>query len=233
MLELKGITGALYTMSEWVMRLSGVNLMWFLLSLPFFVLFVTVDMSSPAGIVFFGVAAWLFATFLVFPATMAVFSVARDWIVDFDYSSITRKYVSHLKTEYKVNAKTGAAFAAVWLVWYYGYFYFYSQKSSLAILFLVMGLALFVYTVNFLNIRAHYRMSGKEQLKNAFFISAGRPLLSLFILASSGILLWISLSQLVLLIPLLTCSMIAFLSFSAFHNVTRKISEKSASNNAD
>ncbi len=230
MLELKGITGVLYTMSEWVMRLSAVNLMWFGLSLPFFVLLLTVDMSSSGGLAFFGVAAWVFVSFLVFPATAAVFSVARAWIVEFDYSSVTRKYLIHLKREYKADAKMGTVFAFVWLLWYYGYFYFYAQKSSLSFFFLLAGLALFVYTINFLCISVHYQMTGKDRMKNAFFISAGRPLAGLFILASSGALLWISITQLLLLLPLLSCSLIAFLSFSAFHRVTQKIGEKSASN---
>lgn len=52
MFELKGISGVFYEMSEWIMRFSGINLLWFLLSLPFFTLFVTVEMSSRAGLVF-------------------------------------------------------------------------------------------------------------------------------------------------------------------------------------
>ena len=232
MLEMKGITGVLYTMSEWVMRLSAINLMWFLLCLPFGILLFTVDMSSGAGIVFFGVAAWLFLSFLVFPATAAVFSVARDWIVEADFSSVFRKYLSHLKADYKENAKTGTVFALVWLVWYYIYFFLYAQQSSLALFLLPAGFALFVYTVNFLCINAHFRMSRADRLKNAFFVSAGRPLTGLYILVSSGILLWVSITQLLILLPLLTCSLIAFLSFSAFHRVTQKVYEKSPTKNA-
>lgn len=230
MLELKGITGVFYTMSEWIMRFSGINLLWFLISLPFFILFVTVEMSSPAGLAFFGVAGWLFATFLFFPATAVVFSVTRDWIVEEDYSSIAKKYFSHLKTDYKENAKMGAVFALVWLVWYYGYFY--TEQNSLAFLFMVTGLALFIYTVNFLSISSHYRMSAAAKAKNAFFLSAGRPLTSLFIAAGSAVIVWLSTTQLLWLFPLLTCSMIAFLSFSAFYRVTQKITEKAVSDDA-
>ncbi|MBT2583916.1 DUF624 domain-containing protein [Planococcus sp. ISL-109] len=230
MLELKGIAGVLYTVSEWIMRLSAVNLMWFILSLPFFTLLVAIDMSDSAGRIWFGLAAWLFVTFLFFPATAAVFSVARSWIVEEDYSSAFKKYIYHLKSDYKASIKTGALFALVWLVWYYNYFYFYSEQNSVAFLFLIIGLGMFIFTVNFLSISAHYDMSSKARMKNAFFISAGRPLTSLSILASSAVLLWISLFQLLWLLPLLVCSLIAFVSFSAFHKATVKITGKAASN---
>lgn len=232
MLELKGITGVFYTMSEWIMRFSGINLLWFLISLPFFILFVTVEMNSIAGLVFFGAAGWLFATLLFFPATAAVFSVIREWIVEEDFSSIIKTYFSHLRTEYKMNAKTGGVFALVWLLWYYGYFYFYTEQNSAVFLFLVIGIGLFIYTVNFLSISSHYRMSAAAKAKNAFFLSAGRPLTGVFIAASSGVLLWLSMTQLLWLFPLLTCSMIAFLSFSAFYREAQKISGKTVSDDA-
>lgn len=232
MLEMKGIAGVFYAMSEWIMRLSAINLMWFILSLPFLILLFTVDMSAGGGLVFFGAAAWLFLSFLVFPATAAVFSVVRDWIVEQDFSASIRKYLSHFKTDYKENAKTGTVFALLWLVWYYSYFLLHAQQNSLALFLLPAGLALFVYTVNFLCINAHFRMGRAERAKNAFFVSAGRPLTGVYILVSSGILLWISVTQLIILLPLLTCSMIAFVSFAAFYRVTQKVHEKSPTDSA-
>lgn len=232
MLELKGIAGVLYTASEWMMRLTAANLMWFVLSLPFFTLLVAIDMSDPAGRIWFGAAAWLFVTFLFFPATAAMFSVVRSWIVEEDFSSTFKKYISHLTSEYKSSVKAGAFFALAWLVWYYNYFYFYSEQNSVAFLFLVIGLGMFIFTVNFLSISAHYDMDSKARIQNAFFISAGRPLTSLAILASSAVLVWISVFQLLWLVPLLVCSLIAFVSFAAFHKATVKISEKAASNTA-
>ncbi|MCM3611588.1 DUF624 domain-containing protein [Planococcus sp. MERTA32b] len=232
MVEFKGLAGVFYAMSEWIMRFSGVNLLWFLLSLPFFILFVTVEMSSTAGLFFFGSAGWLFAALLFFPATAAVFSITRDWIVEEDYSSIVKKYFAHLKTDYKENAKMGAVFALVWLVWYYGYFYFFTQQNSVALIFLVIGIALFIYTANFLSISAHYRMNAAAKMKNAFFLSAGRPLMGLYIAAVSAVLIWLSTTQLLWLFPLLTCSMTAFLSFSAFYRTTQKITEKAVSDDA-
>lgn len=226
MLELKGLPGVFYAVSEWIMRMSAVNLIWFLMSLPLFVLLLTLDMGSGMGIVLFAPVSWLLVTLLFFPATAAVFATARDWVLDTGQSSVLRTYFSHLKRDYKDSAKMGAGFAVVWLIWYYANFYFQSESSSIALLFLISGSALFIYTINFLSISAHYRMSGGERLKNAFFVTAGSPVMGLFILLSSGLLLWISISQLLWLLPFLTCSLIAFLSFSAFYKFTMKVEEK-------
>ncbi|WP_422122256.1 YesL family protein [Planococcus sp. X10-3] len=223
MLELKGISGVFYAMSEWIMRFSAVNLLWFGISLPFFLLFVTVEMSSSGGLIFFAIAACLLGSLLFFPATAAVFSIVREWVMEAETSSIAKSYFRHLKAEYRANVKMGAFFSLVWLVWYYGYFYLYTAKSSGAFVLLLSGLFLFVVTVNFLSINAHYRMSGWAKVKNAFFLSAGKPLMSLVIACGSGILAWLSTTQLLWLFPLAICSLIAFLSFSAFYRIAQKI----------
>lgn len=232
MLELKGIAGVLYTASEWMMRLTIVNLMWFILSLPFFILLVSIDMGDPAARIWFGVAAWLFSAFLVFPATASVFSVVRSWIVEEDYSSAFKKYVRHLTADYRSNIKDGSFFALVWLVWYYAYFYFYSELNSAVFLLLIVGVGMYIFTINFLSISVHYNMGTTARIKNAFFISAGRPRTSLSILATSAVLVGVSVFQLLWLVPLLVCSLTAFISFAAFHKATVKISEQAAKNTA-
>lgn len=223
MLELKGISGVFYVLSEWVMRFSAVNLLWFGFSLPFFLLFVTVEMSSAGGRVFFAAAAWLLGSLLFFPATAAVFSVVREWIMETETSSVAKGFFTHLKAEYGVNARMGAFFSLLWLVWYFAYFYLYTAKSGLIIFFILLGAALFVFTVNFLSINAHYRMNILAKLNNAFFLSAGKPGMSFAIAAGSGILLWLSTAQLLWLFPLATCSLIAFLSFTCFYRTARTI----------
>lgn len=56
-MELNGFVGVLYRTSEWIMRLVYLNLLWIAFSL--------------LGIVLFG----------FFPATAAMFSVVRKWIM--------------------------------------------------------------------------------------------------------------------------------------------------------
>lgn len=226
MLELKGLAGVFYAVSEWIMRMSAVNLIWFLLSLPLLLLLFTLDMGSQAGILLFAPLAWLFISLLFFPATAAVFATARDWVMDTVETSVFRTYFSHLKQDYKDSVKMGTGFAVIWLVWYYANFFFQSQNSLIAFLFLLSGAALFIFTVNFLSISAHYRMGGRERLKNTFIVTAGSPVMGMFILLSSVLLLWISITQLLWLLPFLTCSLIAFLSFSAFYRFTLKVEEK-------
>ena len=225
MQDLNGLMGVIYGASEWFLKMAIVNFMWFLMSLPLFTAFLVIDISNAAGIVLFGALVLLFAPLLFFPATAAVFASARDWLLGTD-SSTVKMYVAHLRANYKESVKMGVPFAAVWLFWYLAYFYLESGSGAINWLFLITGLALFVYTVNFLSISVHYRMSGKERLLNAFFVSAGSPLLSLIIVAGSGLLIWITAVKLLLLLPLLTASLSVFLSFSAFYSFTLRVKNK-------
>lgn len=228
MQELKGITGVLYAASEWVMRLSAVNLMWFILSLPIFIVLLTVDISSPGGLVLFGLLVLLLMPLLFFPATVAVFATVRGWVTEMDYASAVRTYLAHLKSDYTDSVKAGSFFAVLWLVWYYSLLFIPSENTIITLMLGIIGLALFVYTINFMSVSVHYRMSGKGRLKNAFFVAAGSPLLSLFILLSNGLLVWVSTTQLLFLLPLFTCALSAFLSFSAFYQFTLKVEKKAA-----
>ncbi|HSP22353.1 MAG TPA: DUF624 domain-containing protein [Planococcus sp. (in: firmicutes)] len=231
MQEMNGLLGVLYTASEWFLKMAVVNFLWFLMGIPLFTAFLVIDISNAAGIVLFGAAVLLFAPLLFFPATAAVFASARDWLLDDDTSSV-KMFASHLKANYKESVKMGVPFAAVWLIWYFGFFFLRSGSGILDGLFLITGLALFVYTINFLSISVHYRMSGKERVMNAFFVSTGSPLLGLFIVLSNGVLIWISVSKLLLLLPLLTASLSAFLSFSAFYSFTLRVKNKQAAKTA-
>ncbi|ANU22037.1 YesL family protein [Planococcus donghaensis] len=225
MQEMNGLMGVIYTASEWFLKMTIVNFMWFLMSLPLFAAFMIFDITNATGLILFGLAVLVFVPLLFFPATTAVFASARDWLLDQDVS-LVKQYVISLKENYKESSKMGVPFAAMWLSWYFGYFYLRSGSSIIDLLFLLTGLALFVYTVNFFSISVHYRMNSKERLKNAFFVSAGSPLLSVFILVSNGVLIWITGVKLLWLFPLLICSLGAFLSFSVFYRLTLRVKNK-------
>ena len=233
MKDLNGITGALYAFSEWVMRLSAVNILWFVLSLPLFAVFTLPDISTASGLVLFGTGVLLFVPLLFFPATAAAFSAVRDWVVGQEQTSTARAYLIYLKANYMDSLKAGTVFAAVWLVWYFGFLTAQSADIIISMLFLITGAGLFVYTAVFLAVSAHYRMNLKERLKNAFFISAGSPLLGLFLIAVSGLIVWVSITQLLVLLPFFTCSLSAFLSFAVFYRFVRQMEQKAKNRNGD
>lgn len=230
MQDVKGLYDVFYMASEWLMKMAAVNLLWFLLSLPLFAVFLIVDMSHALGAVLFGALVLVFAPLLFFPATTAVFAEVRDWLLEQDSGSSVKGYLRHLKANYRESAKMGALLTGAWLVWYFGTFFFQAVNGALDLVFLLAGTGLFVYTVLFLSISVHYRMNRRERLANALFVTAGSPVLAGFIAVSSGSILWVSVAKIPVLLPLLACSLSAFLSFTAFHRFTLKVKGKTAGN---
>ena len=78
--------GKLFTLCEWVMKLAYVNLLWFLFSI--------------GGLIIFG----------VFPATVALFTIVRKWIVKETELPIWRTFLTVFLKEFKSSNKLGLVF---------------------------------------------------------------------------------------------------------------------------
>ncbi|MDN7246478.1 YesL family protein [Planococcus shenhongbingii] len=230
MRDLPGLTGALYVFAEWIMRFSTANILWIIVNLPllFVLLSVYINGFGPGFVVYLLPLVLLIPAVTV-PSTVALFATAREWILQKDQSSITKTYFFHMKANYRKNFLAGLALLALWLVWLVDIYFFKQSNDFMALLFTLIGLGLFVYTLNFFSLCVHYRMKTRTLLKNAFFITLGNPLLSLFILVSNMSLFYVSATRLYFLIPLFTVSISAYLSFLAFYRFSLKMQKKAES----
>lgn len=211
------LMGGLYSLSEWISRFSVINLLWFVFNIPivFFVINLLYVKQEGAWI-FSLIPLILLLPFLFFPATTAMFASARDWVMKEENTSI-KQYWSYYKDNYKKSFLAGLVFTALWTIWAVDYYYFSQKNVIFMVLFFVMGIVLFVMTINFFSIFAHYELTLLQAFKNAFIISLGSPALFLTILVSSGIILYMSIYGFPVVIPFFTGSVIAYLSFSAFY----------------
>lgn len=231
MRDFSGLAETLYTATEWIMRFSVINFLWFILNLP--ILFTI------SGY-FFGDArtgSWMYLLPLLvllpalfFPATAAMFATVREWILKKDQPSLTKTYFSHFKASYKKSFLAGLVLTALWSIWLVDFNFFKNENDMLSIVFVVIGLILFVFTINFFSMFAHYQMTNKALLKNAFFVTVGNPLLSIFILISNISLLYVSVTELLFLFPLFVGTGSAFLSFLAFYRFALKMEKKALGN---
>ncbi|WP_186763749.1 YesL family protein [Planomicrobium sp. CPCC 101079] len=230
MRDFSGLTETLYIATEWIMRFSVINIFWFILNIPiFFTISSAFFGDSEIGTLVYLLPLVFLLPALFFPSTVAMFAAAREWILKKDQASLTKTYFSHVKDNYKKSFVSGMALTAIWLVWIVDFTFIKNENDLLRTVFVVIGLILFVFTINFFSLSAHYQMSAKALMKNAFFVTVGNPLLSLFILFSNLSIFYVSATELLFLLPLFAGTISAFLSFLAFYRFTLKVEKKALS----
>ncbi|GGF30611.1 hypothetical protein GCM10010954_32210 [Halobacillus andaensis] len=219
-----GFMGGMYAVSEWISRFTLGNLLWALFNLPVGLLLLSLLNLQDSGLIFYIMAPLVLITpFVFFPATTALFAKAREWVRKDENDLVENSYIYYYKENYLKSLGGGIVFVVLWTVLAADVYYFSTRNTFLMNAFLIMGILLFVWTINFFAVMAHYDMKLKGFLKQSFFITIGSPLLFLTIVISSAIVLYISLYIFPLLIPIVTGSLIAFLSFSAFYRLHLKI----------
>ncbi len=233
-MEMKGLMGGFYRISEWIMRLAVTNLLWIICSSPFLILlWLTMLMPStsqetPTLIDF----AWLFAPamalapFTFFPATAAMFSVARKWIMGEADVPLFKTFFKGYKANYLQSMLGGLLFDLMLLIFVVN-IYFYKGLSGLGQLVYYVFLVIFVFFIvslfNYFSMLVHFHMKFWAIVKNAFLFSIGRPLTSLSILVMNAAILYISIYRFNFLLPFFTGSLIAYSSFWNFYRVLSKM----------
>lgn len=219
--------GGLFTLCVWFMRFSAANVLWLLFSFP--IVFLGLNMlvlGRVETMMVFLVPMIALLPFVFFPATTAMFGMARDWVIkDRDGSSLIKTYWQYYKENYKRSIVNGLVMTAIWVVWVVDVYYFFENNFYLFIFFLTMGIVLFVLTINLFSITVHYDMTFRESIKNACLITVGSPILFVAIAISSGIIIYMSFNVFLFLLPFFTGSLIAFLSFAAFYSRYLKITQ--------
>ncbi|RSL29200.1 DUF624 domain-containing protein [Salibacterium salarium] len=218
--------GGFYAISEWIMRFSIANLYWVLFNVPIGLLLLSLLYieESAGSALYLTVPVVALLPVMFFPATTALFAKAREWVREEEHTaSSARSFVSYYKENYKTSFIGGMVFVAVWGVLIADIYYFSSRNEALMYLFMIMGILLFVWTVNYFSVAVHYDMTFFAGFKHAFLITVGSPLVFLAVALSCGVILYISLYIFPLIIPLFTGSLVAFLSFSAFYRLHRKL----------
>ncbi|MFJ7936092.1 YesL family protein [Sporosarcina sp. NPDC096371] len=210
-----GLMGRIYVISEWIVRFSFTNLLWILFNLPIAFLFLNLLLVDQIEAVISLLLPLLFLMpILFFPATTAMFAVVRGWIMQTEDS---KSYWHYYKENYKRSVVNGLILTSIWLIWAVDLYYFFDKNKIMGAVFIVLGILLFVFTINLFSVTVHYHMKWLPAFKNTFLLTIGSPMLFISVAISSGIILFVSFTVVKFLLPLLAGSLIAFLSFSAFH----------------
>jgi uncharacterized membrane protein YesL len=232
MRDFSGLMGGFHRIAEWFMRFTIVNIVWFIINLPIAVIVLSsVFNDSRSVMIVQMLPALLLFPLLLFPSTIAMFQVTRDWLLEKDQKSLIRTYFSYFKESYKRALLSGAGWAIIWLIWIVDLYFFSKENDLLTLIFMIIGLILFVMNMNFFSLTAHYRMSLRELFKYSFFLTFGMPSLFFIIVILNIFIIYLS-TKVWFLLPFFSGSISAYLSFYTFYKCTLKVEKKTAVQNS-
>lgn len=224
--------GGFYKITEWIMRISGSNLLWVLCSLPFFFFLVVrlqvLQIPEMAGETATLYAMGILAPFTIFPATAALFTVVRKWVMGETDLGIIKLFFRGYKENYKQSMLGGIFYTALIVIMYFAYFFYMNEMQNLqviGIIMLVLLLILLLSLFNFFSIMTHLYMSTKEIIKNAVLLSIIKPF-RLLSTALCVIFLGMITFKFTWLIIFGFASLSALVAFFNFYNGYAKIQEK-------
>lgn len=239
-MEMRGMMGGFYKISEWIMRLAVTNVLWVLLSCPvWIVLFMflsseTTDADATGLLVSASIAVAIVAPFTLFPATSAMFSVARKWVMGDTDAPLFRTYFRSYKQNY-VQAMAGGILYSVLFAVLSVDLEMYSKHLKglgvLAILFLAFMVLLVISLFHFFSLLSHFHMKTLQIIKNSLILTIGRPFRTLSTAILSAFAIYISVVVLHLfLLFFFTGSVIALIAFFNFYQTIQKMQAKADAN---
>lgn len=237
-MEPRGVMGGLYRISEWIMRLSCINLLWILCGAPFFVFFgmsflSILNNAVPedqllAFIQQTSIIMAILAPFTFFPSTAAMFAVARKWVTGDGDVPLFKTFFRGYKENFKQSLIAGIIYSALILILVVDYYFFLNTDNGKIISSIFIGLTVLavVSLLNFFSMLVHYHMKTFQLIKNAVLITIGKPLRSVTAAVLVLAVLWLSFTQFTWLLVFFTGSLIATLAYWNFNVIYNKLQQQ-------
>ncbi|BBI32595.1 YesL family protein [Cohnella abietis] len=225
-MEMRGMMGGFYRLSEWIMRLSVTNVLWLITSFPFWlmvIIFLGAKDTEQLKAVIIPLA--IVAPFTLFPATSAMFSVARKWVLGDTDVPLFKTFFRSYKQNYLQAMIGGIIYALLFAILIIDFQVYLKQISGfqiIAYLFVALLLLLLISLLHFFSLLSHFHMKTIQLLKNALILTIGRPIRSLIMAIGAAAVIFMS-TRFTFLIPFFFGSMIAVYTFYNFNLVIQKM----------
>lgn len=232
-MEMRGLTGGLYRITEWIMRLSVINVLWLICSIPFFFVvlsfFVQPEVEDIKELVKQSVFLLaVLAPFTLIPATAAMFTVARKWVIGDPDVPLLKTFFQGYKENYLQSMLGGILLEIIGLLLYNAYI-FYSGQSGLtkllSFVFLLLLFLLFAVFLNYISIMVHFHMKFWQVFKNAVLMTTGNPFISIFTIVLNIAIIYFCF-KFTFLFPFFMGSLMAIVTFFQFHRSYEKLMDK-------
>ncbi|NOU97944.1 DUF624 domain-containing protein [Paenibacillus sp. LMG 31456] len=229
-MEFRGIMGGFYRISEWIMRLSVINVLWIICALPFFFIgLMLLQTDSVDQLLSTLILLAIVSPFTLFPSTAAMFSVARKWLTGEEDAPLFKTFFRGYKENFVQAMLGGFIYTIIAVVLYTNFKYYGNQSGSLGVLrFLVLTLTVLISVslFHFFSILSHLHMKMFQIIKNAVLITIGHPVRSITMIICNGFIIYISFSTFTFLIPFFMGSLIAVTTFWHFNLIFGKLQSK-------
>jgi uncharacterized membrane protein YesL len=228
-MEFRGLMGGFYRFTEWVMRLSVINVLWIICSIPFFILALMMwfaESMDMAKSILFLMA--VISPITVVPATSAMFAVARKWVLGDEDVPLLKTYFRGYRDNFKQSLLGGIIHVIIFLILYVNYEFYRNMEnmfSALSILFIFLIVLWAASLFYFFSLLTHMHMKILQVLKNSIMITIGRPLTTFLILITNFGIVLVSF-RFTFLFVFFSGSVMAFVTFWHFHRMFGKIQEK-------
>ena len=205
---MNGFVGGFYKISEWIMRLAYINLLWIMFTIM--------------GLGLFG----------LFPATISMFTVIRKWLMGFDDIPIFKTFWTSYKKEFLKSNLLGLLIMVTGYVLYIDLYFLGRADGFISVIYyptflLSIG---FILTICYIfPTFVHFDVSVFQVVKNSFLIMLMNPLSTIMMVIGS-IAVYMLMTTLPGLIPIFGGSVLAFvIMWSAFLAFTRIERQRQAS----
>ena len=217
-----GLWGIIYIITEWLTRLAVTNLLWLFFNIPIFIValnfFVT---DSTAQILFIGAMIMIMLPFFFFPSTTAMFALIRRWALNEVDAPLIRSFWKYYRENYVRSLLGGFIIVGIWAILLVDFFYFTTNVHDLLkYLFFALFIYMGMFTLHFFSNTVHFDTKLSQSLKNAFYMTLKNPISSLIVVILNIVIIVISVKILPFLLIFFTASLVAGLSFMAFHMIS-------------
>lgn len=216
------------------MRLSVTNVLWLICSIPFIFfawggLLVSPSDASDSAYLSQLYSALIMmaivAPFTLFPATAAMFTVARKWVMGEGDVPLLKTFFRGYKENYLQSMIGGIFYTLLFTIMVVDFIVYQKQFNLVSYIFIALLLLLIVSLFNFFSMLVHYHMKTFQLLKNALLITIGRPIRSFSSAVMSAAVVYFS-TQFTFLIPFFMGSIIAYLAFWNFYMIYQKLQDQ-------
>ncbi|MFC4323903.1 YesL family protein [Litchfieldia salsa] len=200
-----GLMNGFYTISLIISRLAYLNLLWMIFTI--------------AGLVVFG----------LFPATAAMFSVTRKWVMKDTDIPIFKTFWQSYKSEFIKSNLLGLVLVLIGGILFFDLRFFQSANIGIwGILYMPLLAVTFIYALVLLYvfpIFVHFDITIRQILKNAFLMMVLNPL-STIMMILSFISIYFLIMNIPGLIPFFTGSVLAYAMMFFSYRAIEKVQQK-------